>query len=61
MTDRGRSSLQSGTDDYMERQQMKLMDMIAALVGLLDERRCNRVTHSGRKHSGFGVQPWTGN
>jgi hemoglobin-like flavoprotein len=43
----------------MERQRMKLMDMIAALVGSLDERPLfqSMVTNSGRTHARFGVQP----
>jgi hemoglobin-like flavoprotein len=43
----------------MERQRMKLMDMIAALVGSLDERPLfqSMVTNSGRAHARFGVQP----
>ena len=43
----------------MERQQLKLMDMIAALVGALDERELfqSLITQSGRQHAGFGVQP----
>jgi hemoglobin-like flavoprotein len=43
----------------IERQWMKLMDMIAALVGSLDERPLfqSLVTNSGRKHAKFGVQP----
>ena len=43
----------------MERQRIKLMDMIAALVGSLDERPLfqSLVTHSGRKHARFGIQP----
>src|SRR5262245_65537765 len=43
----------------MERQQLKLMDMIAALVGALDERELfqSLITHSGRQHAGFGVKP----
>jgi hemoglobin-like flavoprotein len=42
----------------MERQRLKLMDMIAALVGSLDERLLFQsiVTHSGRQHARFGVQ-----
>jgi hypothetical protein len=38
---------------------MKLMDMIAALVGSLDERPLfqSLVTNLGRKHARFGVQP----
>jgi hemoglobin-like flavoprotein len=43
----------------LERQQLKLMDMIAALVGALDQRELfqSLITHSGRQHAGFGVQP----
>jgi hemoglobin-like flavoprotein len=43
----------------MERQRIKLMDMIAALVGSLDQRVLfqSLVTHSGRQHARFGVQP----
>jgi hemoglobin-like flavoprotein len=43
----------------VERQQMKLMDMIAALVSSLDERPLfqSLVTNSGRRHARFGVQP----
>jgi len=43
----------------MERQPVKLMDMIAALVGSLDQRALfqSLVTHSGRQHARFGVQP----
>jgi hemoglobin-like flavoprotein len=43
----------------MERQRIKLMDMIAALVGSLDQRALfqSLVTHSGRQHARFGVQP----
>ena len=43
----------------MERQRIKLMDMIAVLIGSLDERPLfqSLVTHSGRKHARFGVQP----
>ena len=43
----------------MERQRMKLMDMIAALVGSLDQRELfqSLVIHSGREHGRFGVQP----
>ena len=38
---------------------MKLMDMIAALVGSLDQHALFQsiVTHSGRQHARFGVQP----
>ena len=43
----------------MERQRLKLMDMIAALVGSLDQRALfqSLVTNSGRQHARFGVQP----
>jgi hemoglobin-like flavoprotein len=43
----------------MEQQRIKLMDMIAALVGSLDQRALfqSLVTHSGRQHARFGVQP----
>jgi len=42
-----------------ELQRIKLMDMIAALVGSLDQRALfqSLVTHSGRQHARFGVQP----
>jgi hemoglobin-like flavoprotein len=43
----------------MERQRLKLMDMIAALVGALDQRELfqSLITHSGRQHAKFGVRP----
>jgi hemoglobin-like flavoprotein len=43
----------------MERQRLKLMDMIAALVGALDQQELfqSLIEHSGRLHAGFGVQP----
>ena len=43
----------------MERQQLKLMDMIAALVGSLDQRDLfqSLISHSGRQHAEFGVRP----
>jgi hemoglobin-like flavoprotein len=43
----------------MERQRAKLMDMIAALVGALDQPTLfqSLVAHSGRQHTRFGVQP----
>jgi hemoglobin-like flavoprotein len=43
----------------MERQRLKLMDMIAALVGALDQRELfqSLITHSGRQHAAFGVKP----
>jgi hemoglobin-like flavoprotein len=42
----------------MERQQLKLMDTIAAIVGTLDQRElCQSIiSHTGRKHADFGVQ-----
>jgi hemoglobin-like flavoprotein len=42
----------------MERQQLKLMDTIAAIVGTLDQREIFQsiVSHTGRKHADFGVQ-----
>jgi hemoglobin-like flavoprotein len=43
----------------MERQHLKLMDMIAALVGALEQRDLfqSLVMQSGRRHAGFGVRP----
>jgi len=43
----------------IERQRMKLMDMIAALAGSLDERPLfqSLVANSGRQHAKYGVQP----
>jgi hemoglobin-like flavoprotein len=40
------------------RQQLKLMDMIAAIVGALDKREMFQsiITHSGRQHAQFGVK-----
>jgi hemoglobin-like flavoprotein len=45
--------------DDMERQQLKLMDTIAAIVGALDQRELFQsvISHTGRKHADFGVQP----
>jgi hemoglobin-like flavoprotein len=45
--------------DDMERQQLKLMDMIAAIVGALDEREIFQsvIIHTGRQHAHIGVQP----
>ena len=44
--------------DDMERQQLKLMDTIAALVGTLDRRELFQsiISHTGRKPADFGVQ-----
>ncbi len=43
----------------MERQHLKLMDTIAAIVGALDERELFQsiISHSGRQHARFGVSP----
>ena len=43
----------------MERQQLKLMDTIAAIVGTLDQRELFQsiISHTGRKHADFGVRP----
>jgi hemoglobin-like flavoprotein len=43
----------------MERQRVKLMNMIAALVGSLEQPALfqSLVMHSGRQHARFGVQP----
>jgi hemoglobin-like flavoprotein len=43
----------------MERQHLKLMDMIAAIVGTLDEREIFQsiISHSGRQHAQFGAKP----
>ena len=42
----------------MERQRLKLMDTIAAIVGTLEQREiCQSIiSHTGRKHADFGVQ-----
>ena len=42
----------------MEKQQLKLMDTIAATVGTLDQREIFQsiIKHTGRKHAEFGVQ-----
>ncbi len=44
--------------DDMEKQQLKLMDTIAAIVGTLDQREIFQsiISHTGRKHADFGVQ-----
>ena len=43
----------------MERQHLKLMDMIAAIVGALDERELFQsiIGHTGWQHAHFGVTP----
>jgi hemoglobin-like flavoprotein len=42
----------------LEKQQLKLMDTLAAIVGTLDQREiCQSIiSHTGRKHAEFGVQ-----
>lgn len=42
----------------MERQRVKLMDMIAAIVGALDRRELfqSLIRHTGRHHASFGVR-----
>ena len=42
----------------MEKQYLKLMDTIAAIVGTLDQRELFQsiISHTGRKHAQFGVQ-----
>ena len=44
--------------DDMERQQLKLMDMIAAIVGALDKREIFQsvISYTGRQHAQFGVK-----
>ena len=44
--------------DDMERQQLKLMDMIAAIVGALDKREIFQpvISPTGRQHAQFGVE-----
>src|SRR5437867_761226 len=43
----------------MERQRLKLMDTIAAIVGSLDKREIFQsiISHTARQHAQFGVQP----
>ena len=43
----------------MERQHLKLMDSIAAIVGALDKRELFQsvISHTARHHAGFGVKP----
>jgi hemoglobin-like flavoprotein len=43
----------------MERQHLKLMDSIAAIVGALDKRELFQsvISHTARHHVGFGVKP----
>jgi hemoglobin-like flavoprotein len=45
--------------DDMERQYLKLMDMIAAIVGTPDKREMFQsiISHSGRQHAQFGAKP----
>jgi hemoglobin-like flavoprotein len=43
----------------MERQYLKLMNMIAAIVATLDKREMFKsiISHSGRQHAQFGAKP----
>jgi hemoglobin-like flavoprotein len=43
----------------MERQHLKLMDMIAAIVGSIENRELFRsiLVHTGRDHARFGAKP----
>jgi hemoglobin-like flavoprotein len=43
----------------MERQHLKLMDMIAAIVGAIENRELFRsiLLHTGRDHAQFGARP----
>jgi hemoglobin-like flavoprotein len=43
----------------IERQQLKLMDMIATIVGTLDKGEIFQsiISHSGRQHALFGANP----
>ena len=43
----------------LERQHLKLMDMIAAIVGALDKRELfqSLILHTGRHHAQFGAKP----
>ena len=43
----------------MERQHLKLMDTIAAIVGALDKREMFQsiISHAGRQHAQFGAKP----
>lgn len=45
--------------DDMERQHLKLMDTIAAIVGALDKREIFQsiISHTGRQHAQFGAKP----
>jgi len=42
----------------LDKQQLKLMDAIAAIVGALDQREMFQsiISHTGRKHAEFGVR-----
>ncbi len=42
----------------LERQQLKLMDMIAAIVGALEQREVfqSLISHTGRQHAQFGAR-----
>jgi hemoglobin-like flavoprotein len=45
--------------DDLERLHLKLMDMIAAIVGALDQRELFQsiISYTGQQHAQFGVQP----
>ena len=45
--------------DDMEKQRIKLMNTLAALVGTLDNRDMFQaiISHTGRQHAQFGAQP----
>ena len=45
--------------DDMEKQRIKLMNTLAALVGTLDKRDMFQaiISHTGRQHAQFGAQP----
>jgi hemoglobin-like flavoprotein len=53
------NSLPTPSASDMERQHLKFMDMIAAIVGALDERELFQsiISHMGRQHARFGVKP----
>jgi hemoglobin-like flavoprotein len=44
----------------LERQYLRLMDMIVAIVGALDQRDLFQsiIRQAGRRHANFGVKPW---
>jgi hemoglobin-like flavoprotein len=44
----------------LEPQYLRLVDMIAAIVGALDQRDLfqSAIRQAGRRHASFGVKPW---